>query len=440
MPYPEKQWDVFLSYASPDRAQVEKLALYLENDAGITVFLDKWCLVPGQPFIPELEQAILASRSCAVFVGERGIRPWQNREVQAALNEAVSGATASGLLAYRVIPVLLPGANEPPKEELPVFLKQQTWVDFRASLGLDDPDALGRLVAGVRGRPPGKPDTPPRWLAAMSIEGASHPTGVAVSGKVMFVADHDAGCLLRLENGTVVKRRDGLAKPHHLIVLGEYVIVADTDHHRLAYFDLQLEPCDGPAAVAASGMRRPHGLTTNFPGEFYVTDADNHRVQRVYQGDVVATAGRADRSSGAGPDEFSVPCGIAASLDCVVVADTFNHRIQVLSRDLRFISSFGQQGYGKGQMAYPVAVATWRDWILVSDEYNKRLQLWHRDSGSLPFEATCIVADLLGKRLGSPFGICFDEDGNLFVADRRRGGVLRIEFDLLLAGLTLRDR
>jgi sugar lactone lactonase YvrE len=66
--------------------------------------------------------------------------------------------------------------------------------------------------------------------------------------------------------------------------------------------------------------------------------------------------------------------------------------------------------------------------------------LWRRESGSLPFELSCVSADLLGKWLGSPFGICFDEDGRLFVADRRRGGVLRIDFDRLLADLALRDR
>jgi sugar lactone lactonase YvrE len=274
----------------------------------------------------------------------------------------------------------------------------------------------------------------------VGITEASHPTGLAVSGNVMFLADHDAGRVLRVEGGVVVKRHDDLAKPHHLIVLGDRLIVADTDHNRLAYFDLQLEPCEEPSALKAYGMQRPHGLTTNFPGEFYVTDADNHRILRVRHGEVVATAGRAERESGAGPGEFSVPCGIAASLDCVVVADTFNHRIQVLGRDLRFISSFGEQGYGNGQMAYPVAVATWRNWIVVSDEYNKRLQLWRRESGSLPFELSCVSADLLGKWLGSPFGICFDEDGRLFVADRRRGGVLRIDFDRLLADLALRDR
>jgi hypothetical protein len=96
-------------------------------------------------------------------------------------------------------------------------------------------------------------------------------------------------------------------------------------------------------------------------------------------------------------------------------------------------------GHGNGQMAYPVAVATWHEWIVVSDEYNKRLQLWRRESGTLPFEVTCVSEDLLGDWLGSPFGICFDKDGTLFVADRQRGGFLRIDFNCMLASLGLQD-
>ena len=62
----EKRWDVFLSYASPDRAEVEKIALRLDAEAHLKVFLDKWRLVPGERFIPGLQDAIRASRSCAV--------------------------------------------------------------------------------------------------------------------------------------------------------------------------------------------------------------------------------------------------------------------------------------------------------------------------------------------------------------------------------------
>jgi sugar lactone lactonase YvrE len=435
-----KRWDVFFSYASPDRDPVEKLALHLENVAGLRVFLDKWRLVPGEPFIPELREAIRESRSCAVFIGPSGTRPWQNREVEAALSQAVDKASTSGEWPFRVIPVLLPGATAPAGDDLPAFLDLQTWVDFRTPLGLDDPDTLHRLMAGVRGVEPGKPDLPPRWLTTVATLPGARPTGVAVSAGVLFVADHVAGQVLRIENDRVVQRRDGLAKPHHLIVMDDELLVADTNHHRLARFDLQLAPRDGAAAPDTLGLRRPHGLTSNLPGEFFVTDADNHRVLRVHNGAVVASAGRTPCESGSGPGEFAIPCGVAASLDCVLVADTFNHRIQVLRRDLTFISSFGELGYGKGQMAYPVGVATWHHWIVVADEHNKRLQLWRREGQALPFDVRCVSENLLGRHLGSPFGVCFDEDGALFVADRRRGAVLRIDFGAMLADLALPPR
>ena len=47
---------------------------------------------------------------------------------------------------FRVIPVLLPGADP---GRCRSFLAQRTWVDFRS--GLDDVAALNRLAAGVRG-------------------------------------------------------------------------------------------------------------------------------------------------------------------------------------------------------------------------------------------------------------------------------------------------
>jgi formylglycine-generating enzyme required for sulfatase activity len=47
-----------------------------------------------------------------------------------------------------VIPVLLP--NAPTKPELPLFLRQFTWVDFRAS----DPDPMHQLRWGITGKKP----------------------------------------------------------------------------------------------------------------------------------------------------------------------------------------------------------------------------------------------------------------------------------------------
>ena len=54
---------------------------------------------------------------------------------------------------YRVIPVLLPGADPADPATLPRFLSRLTWVDFRQ--GLDDAEAFRRLVAGIHGVAPG---------------------------------------------------------------------------------------------------------------------------------------------------------------------------------------------------------------------------------------------------------------------------------------------
>src|SRR6185436_12805657 len=63
------------------------------------------------------------------------------------------------------------GGKEPGKEKLPRFLSRLAWVDFRA--GLDDEDAFRRLLAGIKGKPPGpgtgggggKPSLPYRCMA-----------------------------------------------------------------------------------------------------------------------------------------------------------------------------------------------------------------------------------------------------------------------------------
>ena len=59
---------------------------------------------------------------------------------------------------FRIIPVLLPGAERGERSRLPDFLVRATWVEFRRTL--DDETAWHRLVAGIRGREPGPVPNP----------------------------------------------------------------------------------------------------------------------------------------------------------------------------------------------------------------------------------------------------------------------------------------
>jgi hypothetical protein len=142
-----RTYDVFLSHSGNDKPTVEQLAVKLAGEAGLKPFLDKWHLVPGEPWQEALEKALDDSSTCAVFLGPQGLGPWENEEMRSALDERVRDKS------LRVIPVLLPGADPKDDKTLPRFLRRLTWLDFRA--GIDDKDAFRRLVAGIRGEAPG---------------------------------------------------------------------------------------------------------------------------------------------------------------------------------------------------------------------------------------------------------------------------------------------
>jgi hypothetical protein len=156
----ETEYDVFLSHNSTDKPAVEELARRLVN-AGIQPWLDKWNLVPGEPWQEGLKEALDACQTVAVFLGPTGISPWENEEMRLALEERVRDKSR------RVIPVLLPGAPDPREKPLPRFLRRLTWVDFRR--GLDDEDAFQRLVAGIHGVAPGASGATPVPAAAKPI-------------------------------------------------------------------------------------------------------------------------------------------------------------------------------------------------------------------------------------------------------------------------------
>jgi hypothetical protein len=69
---------VFLSHSSTDKPAVEELARRLAGE-GIQAWLDKWHLIPGNSWQPDIEKALAESETCAVFVGPSGKVPGKTR-------------------------------------------------------------------------------------------------------------------------------------------------------------------------------------------------------------------------------------------------------------------------------------------------------------------------------------------------------------------------
>ncbi|MEY2913428.1 MAG: hypothetical protein RLZZ184_2737 [Cyanobacteriota bacterium] len=137
------EFDVFLCHNSQDKTAVIEIAQQLKLTQ-IKPWLDDWELQPGLPWQPELEKQIQNIKSAAVFIGQSGIGPWQEEEINSFLREFHRRKCP-------VIPILLP--NAPQKPKLPLFLEGRTWVDFRTGSSVNT-DHWKKLVWGITGIKP----------------------------------------------------------------------------------------------------------------------------------------------------------------------------------------------------------------------------------------------------------------------------------------------
>jgi nucleotide-binding universal stress UspA family protein len=132
------QFDIFFSYAGADREAVLEIAKRLKT-RGIRAWVDVQELRPGFPWQEALETQIRNVKAAAVFVGTKGIGPWQDMEQAALLRQFVKRRCP-------VIPVILPGC---PRKvpDLPVFLESMHWVDCRDAAV----DPIEHLMYGITG-------------------------------------------------------------------------------------------------------------------------------------------------------------------------------------------------------------------------------------------------------------------------------------------------
>ncbi len=142
-----KRYDAFLSFNSDDGSAIAALARRLQ-DEGLAVYQAEWELPPGREFQPALATALHESKTCVVFLGPRGLGPWQKQEVQVAIDKRAREEE------FHVIPVLLPGTERPRRGDVThlEFLINSSWVEFPKTL--DDDRAFRRLVWGISGTEP----------------------------------------------------------------------------------------------------------------------------------------------------------------------------------------------------------------------------------------------------------------------------------------------
>ena len=133
----------------------------------------------------------------------------------------------------------------------------------------------------------------------------------------------------------------------------------------------------------------PQGLAFNDKDELFVVDANNGRIQVLKRhGDDSFSFLRSLGELGPKPGQFHTPRGLVCQGALVYIADTRNHRIQVLEQVTgRVIEVIGEHGEKLGQFRRPADVALGADGaIFVADTGNNRVQVisnWRNGAGQI---------------------------------------------------------
>ena len=119
---------------------------------------------------------------------------------------------------------------------------------------------------------------------------------------------------------------------------------------------------------------------------------------------------------GSGDGMFQNPMEVAVTdKDEILVADSWNHRVQVFDRNGTFLRSFGHRGKKTGEFNRPFGIAIDKDRkIFVADHANHRIQIfsWEgRHLGSFGGKGS------LDSQLINPAGLSLDSTGNVIVAE-----------------------
>jgi DNA-binding beta-propeller fold protein YncE len=177
----------------------------------------------------------------------------------------------------------------------------------------------------------------------------------------------------------------------------------------------------GSSGSSTGQLNRPKGIALDDERNVYVADSNNHRLE------VFTREGKFVRQWGGQgnlPGQFQEPWSVAVDSreGVVYVADTWNHRIQKFDLEGQFITSWGSfgdtagQAVGSGHSLYGP-----RD-VALDGEGN----LWVADTGNKRVLKFDPVGTLLGQWGGAgdapgqflePVGIAIDVQGNIYVAD-----------------------
>ena len=182
----------------------------------------------------------------------------------------------------------------------------------------------------------------------------------------------------------------------------ENVYIADTNNHRLQVFS-----CNGDYLFMFSEkMNGPIGICVS-QNKVFVTQYASHCINMYeLEGKLIKSVG----SEGNGEAQFNCPHGLDVSdgTNNIYVCDCDNHRIQILTEELKYHSMLGID-----LLKYPRDVKVTRDRVFVLDE---------SDPCMFVFDSDHVLTNRLitrgdGKQINNPLCFDIDREYNIIMSD-----------------------
>ncbi len=195
------------------------------------------------------------------------------------------------------------------------------------------------------------------------------------------------------------------------------IVIVEPHYQRVNHFapDCTLVEQWGSHGTNGGQLVLPRSVAVNRHGDIFVSEYTT--VDRV-QG--FSANGRKPilmfGKPGTGDGEFNRAEGLDVDAqDRIYVADSCNHRIQIFSRDGKWLKTYGKAGRGLGELSYPFDVRVDRAGRQYVCEFgNSRIQVF--GTNNEPLEIIGGPGSKPGQ-FNNPWAIAFDSHGNLFVAD-----------------------
>jgi DNA-binding beta-propeller fold protein YncE len=217
-------------------------------------------------------------------------------------------------------------------------------------------------------------------------------------------------------------RQEMFAAPIAIVKTGpDEFLVSDAELGRLVRLSGSGEPL---GSISDERMLRPSGMVFDAVDDLiYVADTEADDVKVFTPGGVLAGV---IGLPGEEPGQFNAPTHVALDDNRLIVSDTLNARLQVLTVEGSALDTVGQRGLFVGNFVRPKGVAADSDGnIYAVESYFDHLLVYDREGRLL------LSIGGTGAGVGQfylPAGVWVDDRDRIFIADMHNGRVVVLQY------------